>query len=104
MSAKSEHFTLLSEAEVDAPVLLSDLERFRVAVMADLESEINPIPLRLNIINDPETFALISPGGTTAAIYLQSAAGHDIVGYSSTPNHFLSNALEPGWLRLVLRH
>ena len=71
----------------------------------DLEPEINPIPLRLNIINDPETFALISPGGITAAIYLQSAAGHDIVvGYSSTPDHFLSNALEPGWLRLVLRH
>ena len=104
MSAKSEHFTLLSEAEVDAPVLLSDLERFRVAMMADLESEINPIPLRLNIINDPETFALISPGGITAAIYLQSAAGQDIVGYNSTPNHFLSNALEPGWFRLVLRH
>lgn len=105
--AESQHFILLSEAEVDASALLSDLERFRTAVMTDMDLEpgANPTPLHLNIINDPETFQLITPGGITAAIYLQSAAGHDIVvGYSSQPGHFLSQALEPGWLRLVLRH
>lgn len=105
--ATSDNFVLHSDGPVDAETLLSDLERFRIAVIEDLglETETSTPPLRISIIDDPQTFALISPGGITAAIYLQSAIGNDIVvGYSSDSDHFLSDALDPGWLRLVLRH
>lgn len=107
VEARSDHFVLISEAPVDAAALLSDLEQFRLAVMADLglQPDADEPPLRLNIIRDLDVFAAISPGGITAAIYRQSAAGNDIViGYSEDPEALLGNALDPGGLRLVLRH
>lgn len=106
LEARSEHFILRSEAAVDAQALLSDLEVFRVAVLTDLGlSPGHEGLLRLNIIDDPDVFAAISPGGITAAIYLQSAPGSDIViGFSRDPQNVLSQALDPGWLRLTLRH
>jgi len=104
IAAQSDNFTLLSDAPVDAQTLLSDLEEFSRAVADDLGLPAAG-PLRLNIIDDPQTFAAITPGGLTAAIYLQSAAGHDIiVGHRVEPGHLLSNALDPAGLRLVLRH
>lgn len=107
VAAQSDNFSLISDAPVDAAALLSDLEIFQRAVIEDLD--LTPLtrsePLRLNIIDDPKTFAAITPGGITAAIYLQSAAGHDIiVGHRVEPGHLLSNALDPNGLRLVLRH
>lgn len=107
VAAQSDSFSLTSDAPVDAASLLSDLETFQRAVIEDLD--LTPLtksePLRLNIIDDPKTFAAITPGGITAAIYLQSAAGHDIiVGHRVEPGHLLSNALDPNGLRLVLRH
>lgn len=107
IAATSESFSLLSDAPVDAAALLTDLERFQRAVIEDLglSETATPDRLRLNIFDDPGTFAAITPAGLTAAIYLQSAAGHDIiVGHRREPGHLLSNALEPAGLRLVLRH
>ncbi|MGB6229208.1 MAG: hypothetical protein WBF53_03660, partial [Litorimonas sp.] len=105
--ADSPNFQLRSDVAVDAPLLLSDLERFRKAVLDDLGLDDAPDrePLRLNLVDDIAVFEAVSPGGMTAAIYLDSDAGDDIVvGYSRSPGHRLSDALEPGWLRLVLRH
>lgn len=105
--ATSQNFSLISDAPVDAVALLSDLEAFQQAVIVDLglSQTTTPDPLRLNIFDDPKTFAAITPGGLTAAIYRQSAAGHDIiVGHRVEPGHLLSNALDPNGLRLVLRH
>lgn len=107
IAATSESFALLSDAPVDAAALLTDLEIFQQAVIRDLGLIDTPTPdrLRLNIIDDPKTFAAITPAGLTAAIYLQSAAGHDIVvGHRTEPGHLLSDALDPRGLRLVLRH
>lgn len=107
VQADSRNFRLISETTVDTQTLLTDLEAFRRAVLTDLDLSLSDEaePLTLSIIDDPELFGLISPGGQTAAIYLRSVAGNDIVlGYSSQPGHFLSDAIEPGWLRLVLRH
>jgi len=107
VSASSESFILLSDAPVDAAAILIDLEAFQNAVIADLglTNTAAPDPLRLTLIDAPQTFAALTPGGQTAAIYLQSAAGHDIiVGHRSDPGHLLSNALDPAGLRLVLRH
>lgn len=105
--AQSENFVLQSDIAIDAKPLLQDLEAFRIAVLSDLalESDENEEPLRLNVIDDIGVFQSVTPGGITAAIYRQSAAGHDvIVGYSDQPDHFLSQADDPAWLRLVLRH
>ncbi len=107
LRAQSAHFDLRSDAPVDARAVLSDLEAFRLAVLADLglDPDDTEERLRLNIVDDTATFDAVTPGGITAAIYRQSAAGHDvIIGYSAEPGHFLSRALEPEWLRLVLRH
>lgn len=107
IAATSESFSLISDASVDAAALLIDLEAFQRAVIADLGlmQTTASDPLRLNIIDDPQTFAAITPGGITAAIYRQSAAGHDIiVGHRVEPGHLLSDALDPNGLRLVLRH
>ncbi|MGB6318289.1 MAG: hypothetical protein WBG08_06600 [Litorimonas sp.] len=106
VSARSEHFVLVSDASVDARTLLSDLEAFRIAVAADLGlPEVRQPPLRISIVDDPDLFTAVSPGGLTAAIYRQSAVGPDVVlGYDSRPGRMLSRALEPEWLRLVLRH
>ncbi|WP_189498799.1 hypothetical protein [Algimonas arctica] len=107
VAAQSDNFSLISDAPVDAADILSDLETFQRAVIEDLglTQTVVTEPLRLNIIDDPKTFAAITPGGVTAAIYLQSAAGHDIiVGHRTEPGHLLSNALDPNGLRLVLRH
>lgn len=106
-AAESENFSIMSDAPVDAAELLADLETFQRAVIADLglEHTSPPDPLRLTIMDDPQTFAAITPGGITAAIYLQSAAGHDIIiGHRAEPGHLLSDALDPNGLRLVLRH
>jgi len=104
VAAQSDNFSLISDAPVDAAALLTDLEAFSLAVADDLGLPAAE-PLRLNIIDDPKTFAAITPGGITAAIYLQSAAGNDIVvGHRAEPGHLLSNALDPAGLRLVLRH
>ena len=106
VEARSDNFRLVSEAPIDATPILSDLEVFRAAVMTDLG--LDPAlraPLTLTLTEDLEMFRDITPGGITAGIYLQSAAGADIVvGYSDTPGHLLERALEPAWLRLVLRH
>lgn len=107
VAAQSQNFTLLSDAPVDGAGLLIDLEAFQHAVITDLELThiASPDPLRLTILDAPETFSAITPGGLTAAIYLQSAAGHDIiVGHRVEAGHLLSNALDPAGLRLVLRH
>lgn len=107
VAAESENFALLSDARVDAAGLLVDLEAFQRAVINDLGlvHTASSDPLRLNIIDDPKTFAAVTPGGLTAAIYLRSAAGHDIiVGHRAEPGHLLSDALDPNGLRLVLRH
>ena len=104
--ATSDNFRLVSEAPVDATGILSDLEVFRAAVMADLGLDpAMEAPLTLTLTGDLQLFRDITPGGITAGIYLQSAAGADIVvGYSDEPGHLLERALEPAWLRLVLRH
>jgi hypothetical protein len=105
--AQSDNFVLRADAPVEAAPILQDLEAFRIAVLTDLglETHSHAERLTLNIIDDIETFKAVSPGGITAAIYRQSAAADDIiVGYDATPDHFLSRALEPNWLRLVLRH
>ncbi|MEM7727873.1 MAG: hypothetical protein AAF311_01215 [Pseudomonadota bacterium] len=104
--AQSDNYVLRSDAPVEAAVILTDLEAFRLSVLADLGLKGGTgEPLRLNIVDDVQTFDAVTPGGITAAIYRQSAAGHDVViGYHPEPGHLLSRALEPGWLRLVLRH
>lgn len=107
LEARSDNFSLISDATVDADGILIDLEAFQRAVIQDLglEDLARSEPLRLNIMDDPNTFNAITPGGITAAIYLQSAAGHDIIlGHSAAPGQRLSRALEPNSLRLVLRH
>lgn len=105
--AQSNHFILDSDVNLDAEPILRDLEAFRLAVLTDLSLNIDETvePLRINIVDDLDVFQSVTPGGITAAIYRQSAAGNDIiVGYSSEPEHLLARALEPEWLRLVLRH
>ena len=107
IQAQSDHFVLQSDIEIEAEPLLKDLEAFRTAVLNDLalSGEDSDQPLRLNVIDDLDVFRSVTPGGITAAIYRQSAAGHDIiVGYSEDSHHFLSQANDPAWLRLVLRH
>lgn len=107
VSATSDNFSLLSDAPLDAQTLLTDLETFQQAVAKDLglDGAASSEPLRINIVDDPKTFAAITPGGHTAAAYLQSAAGHDIIiGHRTEQGHLLSNALDPAGLRLVLRH
>ena len=106
ITARSDHFVLRSDAAVAAHDILSDLEIFRHAVLADLElAPSEAAPLSITITDDLALFDAITPGGITAAIYLQSAAGSDIVvGHSEDPEHLLGDALEPAWLRLVLRH
>ncbi len=105
--AESDNFILISDANVDGAEILRDLERFRRAVISDLglTTRTDPQKLTLSIIDDTRVFEAVTPGGITAAIYLRSAAGEDIViGYSEDPDHFLHRALERDWLRLVLRH
>ncbi len=105
--AESDNFILISDADVQGAEILRDLERFRGAVIADLGLDTTPDTqkLTLSIIDDTRVFEAVTPGGITAAIYLRSAAGEDIViGYSEDPDHFLHRALERDWLRLVLRH
>ncbi|MEL6688255.1 MAG: hypothetical protein AAFP97_11630 [Pseudomonadota bacterium] len=105
--AESKHFILDSDVSLDAEPILQDLEAFRTAVLSDLALEVEDTsePLRLNIVDDLDVFQSVAPGGITAAIYRQSAASQDvIVGYNPEPGHFLSRALDPKWLRLVLRH
>ena len=107
LRAESDHFVLYSDAAVDGAGILRDLERFRRAVIADLQlsDTRSPDKLTLSIIDDTQAFEALTPGGITAAIYLHSAAGEDIViGYSDDPDHLLHRALEADWLRLVLRH
>ena len=106
VEATSDNFRLVSEADVPGTAILSDLEAFRAAVLADLGlPTADAEPLALTLTEDLALFDAITPGGITAGIYLQSAAGADIViGYSDAPGHVLSDALDPDWLRLVLRH
>ena len=105
--ATSNHFALYADAPVEARAILSDLEAFRAAVLADLDiiPPAGEAPLTLTITDDMDAFRAVSPGGITAAVYLQSVAGDDIVvGYDRDPDGLLGDALEPDWLRLVLRH
>lgn len=105
--AESRNFRFVSEVDIDAGAYLEDLEALRHAVLTDLGLPTTPErePLTISIFDDPELFDRVSPGGQTAAVYLRSAIGDDIViGYSSQRKHLLRDALEPAWLRLVLRH
>jgi hypothetical protein len=106
IDVQSENFRLIAEVPVDGRAILSDLEMFRSAVLEDLGvAGKPPAPLTLTLTDNLDLFDAVTPGGITAGIYLQSAASADIViGYSSDPDHILNDALEPGWLRLVLRH
>ena len=104
--AESATLRLVSDAPLDAAAVLSDLEALRLAVLADLGLDAaHAEPLTITLTDDLDLFEAITPGGITAGIYLQGAAGADIVvGYSEDAGHLLGGALEPGWLRLVLRH
>lgn len=105
--AASENFRLISDAAVDADAILTDLEAFQQAVIADLDLDIvnRETPLRISIFDDPDTFTALAPAGLTAAVYLRSAAGHDIIiGHRAEPNQLLSDMLDPAGLQLVLRH
>lgn len=106
VSARSEHFTLISDRPVDAAALLSDLERFRRVVVLELElgasnQTVRSERLSLSIIEDPSVFTAITPSGLVGAVYLQSAAGNDIV---VTHDSALSQDQSMGALRLLLRH
>lgn len=107
VTAQSEHFILLSDIPVDGVALLTDLEHFRQAVIADLDLQVpeTSTHLRLNIIDNASVFDAITPGGITAGVYLNASIVQDIViGYSSEPGHILSRELSFDWLKLVFRH
>lgn len=106
-TAQSEHFILMSDTPVAADAILRDLEHLRSAVLIDLGLPVSDEaePLILTITDDTALFDQVSPGAQTAAIYLRSAIGNDIVvGHSHDRDHLLHDALDPEWLRLVLRH
>ncbi len=105
--AKSQHFELFADTEIDAATVLSDLETLRDVVLIDLglSPDVKTEPLRITLTKDLETFTLITPSGLTAAAYLSTTISDDVIlGRSDDPDHPLGRALDPRWLKLVLRH